>query len=210
MTATTISRTPRIDGRERPACAGCRSSPRKGRARSRPRGTILADRPPATIIEARCHCRGPHRRCSRPAARPGGRSACCARSARAWSSARAWRRSCSLPLFVGVVVLLRPPRQPARRTPGAHGHAADELEPALETPVTRRDRDRAGDPRLGDRARHRARPRAAAVPAPGPGDGGHGRLPDPPGDDRRWRCSWRCAWRASKRARWPSAARSRP
>ena len=49
--------------------------------------------------------RGHRRRCSRRAARPGRRSGCCARSARAWSSARAWRRSCCCRCSSAVVLL---------------------------------------------------------------------------------------------------------
>ncbi len=87
-----------------------------------------------------------------------------------------------LPLFVGVVVLYDN-RVSLIGTPGHHGHPAA-LEPALETPVRVGDGHRAGDPRLGDRARRRPRPGTAAVPAPGPGDGRDGGVPDPPDDGR--------------------------
>ena len=75
-----------------------------------------------TIIDARCPCREPRRRCSRPAARPGRRSACCARSARAWSNAHAWRRCVLVPLFIGVV-LVYDNRFSLLGTPGPHGQA---------------------------------------------------------------------------------------
>ena len=77
-----------------------------------------------------------------------------------------------VPLFVGVVVLYDNRVSLLGTTPAAAtATPARSLEPALETPVRGADGDRAGDPRLGDRARRRPRPRPAAVPAPGPGDG---------------------------------------
>ena len=93
-----------------------------------------------------------------------------------------------VPLFVGDRRALRPPRRACsarrRHTTPRSRPAHKNLEPALETPVTVVTVIAAGDPRLGDRARRRARARAGAVPPPGPRDGRHGRLPDPPADDR--------------------------
>ncbi len=104
-----------------------------------------------------------------------------------------------VPLFVGVVILydnrvslIGTPGTP--RSPGDAGTGAG-------NPGARRDRARAGGPRLGDRARRRPWPGAAAVPAPGPGDRRDGGVPDPADDGRGGAVSWRWAWRGSKRAR---------
>ena len=107
-----------------------------------------------------------------------------------------------VPLFVGVVVLYDNRVEPAR-----HDDARPPRPPGAQGPRTGArnardggDGDRAGDPRLGDRARRRPRPRAGAVPAPGPGDGGHGRLPDPPRHVVAGAARRAAAWPASKRS----------
>ena len=138
-----------------------------------------------TIIDGRCPFRGPRRRCSRRAARPGRRSGLLRQiSPRVVKRARL-EALVLVPLFVGIVVALRQPRQPARHCRRRTAMRRNVAGRTAGNAGAGGDGDRADDPRLGDRARHRPRARAAAVPAPGPGDRGDGRVPDPPGHGRR-------------------------